>query len=226
VLERPHEGPPRFHPRYQELAAHFGFTIKPCGVREPHEKGRVENGVGYVKKNFLNGRELGPFASINPAARQWLDTVANVRCHGETHQRPCDRFHDEKAQLLALPTHPFDSALIQPVRACAQCRVHFQANRYSVPAAYAGCRLILKVYPERVCLYRAEQLVARHRRVVWPWPDAWNPLPPSMSRRDELFRNLHAQRPGGYPQPAGHPRQRRRYRPRTHSCSPHHRARI
>jgi len=164
VLERPHEGPPRFHPRYQELAAHFGFTIKPCGVRKPHEKGRVENGVGYVKKNFLNGRELGPFASINPAARQWLDTVANVRCHGETHQRPCDRFHDEKAQLLALPTHPFDSALIQPVRASTQCRVHFQANRYSVPAAYAGCRLILKVYPERVCLYQAEQLVARHRR--------------------------------------------------------------
>jgi transposase len=164
VLERPREGPARFHPRYQELAAHFGFTIKPCGVRKPHEKGRVENGVGYVKKNFLNGRELGPFASINPAARHWLDTVANVRHHRETHQRPCDRFRDEQAQLLALPTQPFDSALIQPVRASSQCRVAFEANRYSVPAPYAAARLTLKVYPERVCLYHAEQLVARHLR--------------------------------------------------------------
>ena len=50
------------------------------------EKGRVENGVGYVKKNLLNGLELSEFSAINPAARLWLDTIANVRIHGETHQ--------------------------------------------------------------------------------------------------------------------------------------------
>ena len=46
-------------------------------------KGRVENGVGYVKKNLLNGLELSEFSAINPAARLWLDTIANVRIHGE-----------------------------------------------------------------------------------------------------------------------------------------------
>jgi transposase len=164
VLERPRDRPAVFHPRYLELANHFGFTVKPCGVRQPQEKGRVENGVGYVKKNFLNGLEPGPFAALNPAARHWLDTVANVRLHGETHQRPLDRFQEEKPHLLALPSQPFDAALIQTVRASRQFRVSVDANHYSVPADYAGARLTLKLYPDRVCLYDGETLIARHPR--------------------------------------------------------------
>ena len=44
-------------------------------------RGRVENGVGYVKKNFLAGLELPDFAALQPAATLWMDTVANVRTH-------------------------------------------------------------------------------------------------------------------------------------------------
>ena len=153
-----------FHPRYRELAEHFGFTIKPCGVRKANEKGRVENGVGYVKKNFLNGLELGPFAALNPAAQHWLDTVANVRLHGETHQRPVDRLIEERPHLLPLPAQPFDAALIQTVRASNQFRISFDANRYSVPAEYASTRVTLKVYPDRLCIYSGEKLIARHPR--------------------------------------------------------------
>jgi hypothetical protein len=48
----------------------------------------VELGVGYVKKNFLRGLELSEFSAIQSAAQVWLDTIANVRIHGETNQRP------------------------------------------------------------------------------------------------------------------------------------------
>lgn len=34
-----------FHPRYLDLAQHHGFQIRACGVGQPQEKGRVENGV-------------------------------------------------------------------------------------------------------------------------------------------------------------------------------------
>ena len=164
VLEHRPGQPAVLHPRYRELAEHFGFTIKPCGVRQPHEKGRVENAVGYVKKNFLNGLELGPFAALNPAARHWLDTVANVRVHGQTHQRPVDRFAEEKPHLLPVPALAFDAARILPVRASNQFRIPFDANRYSVPAEYASSRLTLKVYPDRLCVYHADTLIARHER--------------------------------------------------------------
>jgi len=32
----------------------------------------------------------------------WVDTVANVRIHGETHKRPIDRFEDERALLATM----------------------------------------------------------------------------------------------------------------------------
>jgi CobQ-like glutamine amidotransferase family enzyme len=65
------------NPKYVDFANHMGFTIAPCNVGKGNEKGRVENGVGYVKKNFLAGLDLPPFSALNPAAKQWLDTVAN-----------------------------------------------------------------------------------------------------------------------------------------------------
>ncbi len=124
----------------------------------------MESGVGYVKKNFLNGLEIPDFSAVNPAARVWLDTVANVRVHGETHQRPVDRFAEEQALLHPLPAAPFDCGSVQSVRASSRFRVTFETNRYSVPAQYAGSVLTLKVYPDRLCLYRQETLVARHPR--------------------------------------------------------------
>ena len=68
-----------FNPRYLDFAAHYGFQPAACNVRKGNEKGRGENGVGYVKKNFLNGLEIPSFPALNPAAVQWRDTVANVK---------------------------------------------------------------------------------------------------------------------------------------------------
>jgi len=81
VLTRVLGEAPVFNPTYLDFATHCGFTIAPCNVGKGNEKGRVENGVGYVKKNFLAGLELPDFSALNPAARQWLVTGANLRVH-------------------------------------------------------------------------------------------------------------------------------------------------
>ena len=87
---------------YLDFANHYGFAIKPCGVRKGNEKGRVESGVGYVKKNLLNGLEIPDFKVLNPRAKIWLDSIANVRVHGETRQRPVDLFEKERPLLYLL----------------------------------------------------------------------------------------------------------------------------
>jgi transposase len=92
VLRHPTGDKAQFNPRYLDFAAHYGFQPVACNVRKANEKGRVENGVGYVKKNFLNGLDIPSFEAVNPAGRQWLDTVANVRIHGETRNKPVERF--------------------------------------------------------------------------------------------------------------------------------------
>ena len=175
VLIHPFGEAARFHPRYLDFAAHHGFRPVACAVRRANEKGRVENGVGYVKKNFLAGLEIPSFAAIQPAGLQWLRAVANIRIHGETQRQPIEMFEEEKTSLTALPALPYDAAALQPVTATTRCRVVFQTNRYSIPHLYSGQKLTLKVYPERLCLYHHETLIAAHPRSYERRQDIHNP---------------------------------------------------
>jgi len=164
VQSHPVGQPPIFNPRYLDFAHHYGFTIQACGPRRANEKGRVESGVAYIKKNFLAGLELASLEAINAAARQWLEQVANVRIHGETHQTPRELFAAEQPQLRPLTLLPYDLASVSTVPVSRQCRVTLDTNRYSVPPAYASRLLTLKAYPDRLCLYHQDQLVAEHPR--------------------------------------------------------------
>ena len=164
VLQRAVGQAPVFHPRYADFARHHRFEIAPCNVGAGHEKGRVEASVGYVKKNFLAGFDIPDFQALNPACRRWLDTVANVRIHGETRRRPVELFDEERDRLRRLPELVHDIGSVHTVRASNRFRVTFETNRYSVPAEYASARLLLKSYPDRLCIYHRDRLVARHRR--------------------------------------------------------------
>jgi len=101
---------------------------------------------------------------MKPVARNWLETIANVRMHGETGKRPVDMFTKEKSRLQSLPVEPYDIAQIMQMRASRQFRVTIDTNRYSVPAQLAGVRLTAKMFPDRVCFYHENKLVARHVR--------------------------------------------------------------
>lgn len=175
VLRRIVGQAPVFNPKYLDFAHHYGFEISACNVRKGNEKGIVERAVGYVKKNLLNGLDIQDFAHIHPACRQWLDSIANVRIHGETKKQPAELFAAEKLHLRSLPARPYDAAAISQVRASSQFRVTLDTNRYSVPAEYAGEQLTLKAYPDRICLYCRDKLVARHARSYDRLQDFENP---------------------------------------------------
>jgi transposase len=155
---------PVFNTRYRDFANHYGFKIRACGVGKGNEKGRVENAVGYVKKNFLAGLDIPDFRGVNPTARTWLEQIANVRVHGTTHKQPVELFKTEKPALCALPAMPYDTAAVRPVRANNRFRVMLDSNRYSVPSEYAGAQLTLKAYGDHLCLYHDNTLIAQHSR--------------------------------------------------------------
>lgn len=166
---------PVFNPKYLAFANHYGFTISPCNVGKGNEKGRVENGVGYVKKNFLAGLDIPYFSAINPAARSWLDEVANVRIHGVTREKPIERLKKELAYLQPLSLNPFDIATVSQVRASRQFRITLDTNTYSVPAEHAGKPMTLKTYPDRLCIYLDNKLIARHNRSYDRYQDFEDP---------------------------------------------------
>jgi transposase len=164
VLRRLTGTAPVFNPRYVDYARHHSFEIAPCNVAAGNEKGRVESGVGYVKKNFLNGTEFIDFSAVNPAAQAWLNDISNVREHGETHRRPVDLFAEERGVLRTANPNPYDLARVIPLRASSQFRITLDTNRYSVPAEFSNQRVTVKAYPDRICIYHQDRLIARHLR--------------------------------------------------------------
>ena len=162
VLSHPRGQPAVYHPRYLDFAAHYGFQVRACNVRSAHEKGRVENAVGYIKGNFLPGLEFTSLSAVQTAARHWMETVANARLHATTRRKPEDLFAEER--LLPLPERPYDCGFEREAVATALFRVHFDGNRYSVPAKQAGKRVQLRAYPDKVLIYREKALIATHQR--------------------------------------------------------------
>jgi hypothetical protein len=166
---------PVFNQRYLDFAAHYGFEPRACNVAKANEKGRVENGVGYVKKNLLAGLELpGSLSAINGAGWHWLEAVANVRVHGETRKIPNELFALEKPSLRELPQNAPDTSITREVRVSNRCRVVVDTNRYSVPSRYASQRLTLKLFSDRLCLYHEHNLVATHPRSYARYQDFEN----------------------------------------------------
>jgi len=151
-------------------------------------KGRVENSIGYIQKNFLGGLEISSLEALNAQARRWMEQVANVRLHRETGKRPCDAFKEEKPTLQPLPLAGYDISCSRRVRATNRCRVAFESNRYTVPFEHAGALLELRVEPDTVTIYRGQKLIAQHPRNYGRNQDIENP--------DHLSRLLEERKRG------------------------------
>jgi len=164
VLEHKRGQSPRWNPRYADFARDYGFDIVACNPRAPQEKGRVENGVGYVKKNFFAGRQFQDFHHIAPSARQWLDLIANERVHRVTQQKPRVLWEAERPHLQSLPLNPPETASILRQRATSTFRLCIETNRYSVPAQYASHYLDVHLDAQELRVYHEGSEVARHRR--------------------------------------------------------------
>src|SRR5262249_47861387 len=162
VLQRLAGVAPVFNPRYVDFARHYGFAIVPCNVARGNEKGRVESGVGYVKKNFLRGLELTEFTAIQAAAQVWLDTIANVRVHGDPH-RPPPVFLAGGAPPHPPPTKPGSGAPPRPPPPPpTNSPTPFDPTPSSPPPPPPPPRLTLKPSPARVCISFDAELIARH----------------------------------------------------------------
>jgi transposase len=97
-------GAPLWNERFLDFALRLGVEIQLCHAYRPQSKGRVESGIKYVKGNFWPGIRFTDLEDLNRQARAWCDTVANVRLHGTTQERPVDRWPTERAVLHNLPT--------------------------------------------------------------------------------------------------------------------------
>ena len=175
VLEHKPGETPEWNPRYADFARDYGFDIVACAPRSPQEKGRVENGVGYVKNNFLSGRDFKDFRHIGPCARQWLDLTANERVHRMTGQKPNVLLEKERPHLQSLPVNAPETATVHRRRVTSTFRLCIEGNRYSVPAEYANAYVDVHLHADEIFVFHEGNQIAHHRRDYGRGGDFENP---------------------------------------------------
>lgn len=156
----------QFNPKFMEFAGIYLFEPIVCNIARGNEKGKVENGVKYVRGNFLSGKTVS-WPQIQTDACKWRDEIANMRIHGTTRERPVDRFEREKLLLRALPAQPYDSFIVRPLTASSQALVHFDGNAYSVPFSFAYHSVLLKASKDEILIFNPaniKHIIATHRR--------------------------------------------------------------
>lgn len=154
----------RFHNTFLDFAGYHLFEPVPCNVRRGNEKGKIESGIRYIRVSFLEGYSILDWPSLQRDAAAWRDGTANIRIHGTTHERPCDRWLHEKPLLQKLPERPYDTALPHSVKATSQAFIHFERNRYSVPGPAAYKTLTLKASAHDLRIFDGQELLAEHTR--------------------------------------------------------------
>lgn len=184
---------------YRRMALHYGFLISPTLPAMPRHKGKVENGVHYVQRNFMAGQEFVDIVVANQRLQVWVREVAGTRVHGTTRRAPLQLFNDyERAALQPLPLHPFTLCAVKPVTVHPDCHVQIAGSYYSVPYLYIGQTLEAYISERVVELYHGQQLVATHVRSQRPgqWQTRLEDYPPDkaeyLKRTPEYCRRLAA----------------------------------
>lgn len=152
--------------RFARFAAHHGFLLQSCRPYRARTKGKVENGIGYVRKNFWpRVKTFTGLDDLNRQVRDWLDTVANVRVHGTTHETPRERLIREG--LKPLSPMPFEEVDRHARKVSPDACVSYENNRYSVPFEWVGQIVhIQDLKNGRIRIYHGEQLVAEHPKAT------------------------------------------------------------
>lgn len=119
------------------------FQVYACRGFDPESKGKIENVIGFIKKNFAKHRLYTTLDEWNEQGRLWLERRGNGRIHHTTKKRPVDAFQEEKQhlrpvrQLITVPAIDKPKPLNTDISITRVVRkdntVLYKANRYSVP---------------------------------------------------------------------------------------------
>ena len=152
---------------FKQYTRSRSFKLHFCRKADPESKGKIENVVQYVKKNFLYNRTYWDIVTLNTEASSWLARTANALPHNFTKKVPQEEYSIEKEYLnpytpLIIENKETKAYLVRKTNAFA-----YKSNFYSVPiGTYKGddTHVIIKEIAGVLEVYSSDQeLICTHR---------------------------------------------------------------
>jgi transposase len=152
--------------RFAAMASHYLFEPEFCNPASGWEKGQVEKNVQDARRRLW--QPLPRFPDL-AALNAWLEERCVAQWqqiqHGVLPGTVADVHASEIASLMPLG-RSFDGFVEHTKRVSPSCLVHFERNRYSVPASFANRPVSLRIYPERIVIAAEGQVLCEHRLII------------------------------------------------------------
>jgi transposase len=138
----------RFNETFLRFSEYYGFEIRLCFPYMPKTKGKIEGNIGYLRRNFFNGRNFSSLEDVNAQCSSWL-AEANGKRNATTGKIPADAVKDETlTHIDSVPEFRYSINVMRKIS--RECYVHYNSNRYSVPWKYAGRECTAKEENEKI----------------------------------------------------------------------------
>lgn len=151
---------------FKRFQAHFGFEITFCNPASGHEKGNVENKVGYVRRNYFV--PLPSAASLTKWNQELLELcdVDNAREHYKKETSICELFDADCKALLPLPRHAFEACRYEHVKTNGYGKFVLDGRHtYSSSPMYAEREIVVRIGAHFIePLDEAGDAISRHHR--------------------------------------------------------------
>lgn len=179
-----------------------------CTPAQAHEKGGVENDIGYAQRNFFSPiPEVDSFEELNAYLHQACLQDAQRRTRGQK-ELVAQLWEAENTFLLPLPARDFQACATRVVKANGYLQVDYDTNRYSVPYEYRDKQLVLRAFPFRIEFLYLDEVIASHVRCFQKEQDIlnlWHYLPllqqrPGAFEHTKPLRRWRKQWPKSYEQ--------------------------
>jgi len=152
--------------RFTAMASHYLFEATFCNPASGWEKGQVEKDVQDGRHRFwIPTPEAPDLATLNAQLEAHCISQWREIPHGVLPGAIADVWSEEQAVLMQ-PSRPFDGFIEHTKRVTPTCLVHFERNRYSVPASFANRPVSVRVYPERIVVAAEGNILCEHRRII------------------------------------------------------------
>ena len=152
--------------RFSAMVSHYLFEAEFCNPASGWEKGQVEKNVRDARHRMWQPVPAFPtLAELNEWLENRCKSLWHEIVHGKLPGTVADVWEQERPTLMPMP-RPFDGFVEHTKRVSPTCLVHFERNRYSVPASYANRPVSLRVYAERLVVAAEGQILCEHTRLI------------------------------------------------------------
>jgi hypothetical protein len=155
---------------FERMRAHYRFSVRFCNPESGHEKGNVENKIGYTRRNLFV--PIPAFDDIIEYNRQLLDRHEDKaeENHYKKLQPIKELFKADRNALLPLPSHPFDACRYEYLKTDGYGKVRIDARHfYSSSPEYANQEVLVAIRAHTIDILDVDhKVIASHRRQYGP----------------------------------------------------------